>query len=133
MNINDVLGFASNLIGVGSFVFALLAWIYARRTQRDLAYERERMNQNVEVVLVLAHDNRHRELPVALRRIELTRAEVLGRLGMMQMREAGKRFSLRYLSTPEFLQQLNAAQAAKGKFTVEIPCANTEEFEQFAD
>lgn len=133
----DYLGVASNVIGIASALFALMAWLQARRTQRELAAERQRLNERIEVALILDGGNgrrlvpARRPLPVALRRAELTRAELLGRLGMLPMREAGRRFSLDYLATPSFLDDLARAQTARGAAEIVIPCSESE-FAQFA-
>ncbi len=65
-----------------------------------------------------------------LRRAELTRAEILGRLGMIPMKTKGSRFSLSYLNKPEFLAQINQIMDGSGDAVLTIPCTQ-EEFEQF--
>ena len=132
MEIMNIVGSVSDIAGFAGVFFALFAWLQARRTAKDLSRERDRLAKKIHIVLVFAHEGNERVLPVALRRGELTRAELLGRLGMMPMAEAGKRFSLRFLSTPEFLAKLEAAQEADGEFRFEIPCADAQEFNQFA-
>jgi len=130
MNLFELVGIASNLIGIAGALFALMAWRAAKRTQRELAAERARLNEPIEVALVLISGQERRELPVALRRAELTRAELLGRLGMLPMKEPGKRFSLAWLATPAFLARLAEVQAGHGRATIVIPCSEAE-FEQF--
>jgi hypothetical protein len=60
----------------------------------------------------------------------VTRAEVLGRIGMIPMKQKGQRFSLKYLSKPDFLKQINQIAAGKGENVLTISC-NKEELEQF--
>lgn len=74
--------------------------------QEEFEQEQKRQNQKVSVVLQNGSKNRL-ELPIKLRRAELTRAEILGRIGMIPMKEKGKRFSLGYLNTPDFLDDIN--------------------------
>jgi hypothetical protein len=121
---------ASDIVGVWGALFALLAWIQARRTQRELAQERARANERVEIELVLTQERRTRRLPIALRRADVSRAELLGRLGMVPMRESGRRFALTYLADPTFLAQVARVQAGEGN-VITIPCTAAE-FEQFA-
>lgn len=120
-----------NTIGFIGMFFALFAWLQARGLRDDIARERARQEQEIEIKLVLETENQEKTLPISIKRRELSRAEVLGRLGMMPMKEAGKRFALAYLSTPAFLDQIDLAQIASRPTTITIPCSNGE-FEQFA-
>lgn len=120
---------------IGSFVsilaalFSLLAWLKARRVQKDLQNEKAR--QSKKITVTLQHGGKGSlELPVELRRAELTRAEILGRLGMIPMKTKGSRFSLSYLNKPEFLAQINQIMDGSGDAVLTIPCTQ-EEFEQF--
>lgn len=128
----DYLSLSSDLIGITGAIFALLAWLQSRMLRDEIARERERMEQEVSIKMVLSGSNQEQEkiLPLNLKRRELTRAELLGRIGMIPMREPGRRFSLAYLSTPDFLSQINIAQVAGHVFTIIIPCSEVE-FNQF--
>jgi len=119
---------ASDIIGVLGGIFALLAWIQSFRIREELKHEKQRINKKVKVIL--SHGKDAIELPVELRRAELSRAEILGRIGMLPMRQKGARFSLAYLSEPEFLRRLNEVVEADGNTILTIPC-NKDEFEQF--
>lgn len=90
---------------------------------------KERQEQKISVKL----QNGARQLldlPIELCRAELTRAEILGRIGMIPMAEKGKRFTLSYLSTPDFLRQIHQVVEGNGDDVLTIPC-NEEEFKQF--
>ncbi|KAA0224696.1 hypothetical protein EDS67_22780 [candidate division KSB1 bacterium] len=119
---------------IGSFVsilaalFSLLAWLKARRVQKDLQNEKAR--QSKKITVTLQYGGQKIELPVELRRAELTRAEILGRLGMIPMKKTGARFSLSYLNKLEFQKQLNQIMDGNGDAVLTIPCTQ-EEFEQF--
>lgn len=119
------LGVAASVLGA---VFALMAWLKARKVQKEL--ETEKARQNKRITVTLQHGSQKLELPVELRRAELTRAEVLGRLGMIPMKIKGRRFSLGYLNRPEFLQQINQIIDGNRDAVLTIPCTG-EEFEQF--
>ncbi|MEA5568609.1 hypothetical protein [Anabaena sp. UHCC 0399] len=93
--------------------------------------EQEKKRQEQKISVILQSGARQRlELPVELRRAELTRAEILGRIGMIPMKVNGQRFSLDYLNTPDFLRQINRILASDGDATLMIPC-NDSEYAQF--
>lgn len=119
----------ADLVSIVGALFALLAWIQTRQVRKDLARERQRQQRKVTVVL--QHGADRLELPVELRRAELTRAEVLGRIGMLPMRTHGARFHLGYLNNPGFFRQINDIMDGTSDATLTIPCQK-EEFEQFA-
>ncbi len=125
----DWLSLVSNLIGILGAIFSLFAWIKARQIQQEIECEKKR--QNKKIFVTLQNDAEQLELPVELLRSELTRSEVLGRIGMIPMREKGKRFSIGYVNTPEFLRQINQILARDGDAVLTIPC-DPEELEQFA-
>ncbi|QPC80918.1 hypothetical protein G4Y79_14510 [Phototrophicus methaneseepsis] len=124
----ETVGIIADLIGIAGAVFAFFAWIQARQTQQELIKERKRLAK--KVIVKLNYGGQELNLPVELRRAELSRAEILGRIGMLPMREPGKRFSLEFTSTPDFLQRLNQVIDSTSEETLIIPCSK-EEFEQF--
>ncbi len=89
-----------------------------------------RASQPVTVTLCLQGDEGGREetLPLEMRRRDVTRPEILGRLGMLPMRQKG-RFAIRSLSRPEFIRSLN--RVADGKTSVLVIPVTEEELEQF--
>jgi len=124
----DELNILGSITSILSAVFALFAWLISRKTQNELQYERKR--QNKKVTVTLQYGAKQIKLPIALRRSELTRAEVLGRIGMIPMREKGKRFSIAYLNTSEFLKQINSIIENSTDEILTIPC-DEREFHQF--
>ena len=109
-------------------LFAFMGWWQSRCIRQELKRETERLNQYVTVKLVCCGNDI--ELPVELLRGELTRAELLERLGMIPMKDKGHRFSLAYLNTPNFLHEINLIKLAEGNAVLIIPC-DKDEFEQF--
>lgn len=87
--------------------------------------EQKRQEQRIKVILNIA-GKKKLELPVELRRAEFSRAEILGRIGMIPMKEKGKRFSLSYTNTTGFLQQINQILAGKEDAILTIPCDESE-------
>ena len=122
------LSLASDIVGVLGGVFALFAWIQSRRVSKQLEAEQQRKDKKIRVVLSYGGDEL--ELPVEMRRGEFTRAEVLGRIGMIPMKVAGKRFELKHLNTDEFLRRVNEITDGSEATALVIPCAKAE-FEQF--
>ncbi len=122
------LGLAADIIGIFGGIFALFAWLQARRLQKDVEHEKRRLNQKIAIVLQNGAD--YYTLKGDTRRAEITRAEVLGRLGTLPMKNKGDRYSLVYLSTAEFIQRIQKIQEGEGTDALVIPCKD-DEFEKF--
>ncbi len=116
----------ADVVGIAGALFALFAWIKARQVQQEL--EREKQRQNKKVTVVLQCGDKTIELPLEIRRAELTRAEILGRIGMIPLKkETGQeRFKLRNINTPEFFRQINQVAAGDGDGILTIPCTDDE-------
>ena len=125
----EYLGTIADVIGVVGAIFATLAWLNTRRAAARLRREEERLSAPVFVCLVSGNDRKI--LPLELTRAELSRAELLGRIGMVPVKPARERFTLSSLATPVFLRKLREAQQGTGSVTIEIPCTQNE-IEQFA-
>jgi hypothetical protein len=128
MNYLDILGLVADTIGIFGAGFAFYAAIQARQIRK--AQELEQQRQNKKVTVLLKYGDALHRLPVELRRADLTRAEILGRIGMIPMKQKGERFSLSHLNTPEFLKHINQIVEGTGDADLIIPCTR-EEFEQF--
>lgn len=128
------LAIAADICGVLGALFALYAGVNTYLLQKKITQEQERLDKKIKVIL--QYGEKSFELPVELRRAELTRSEILGRLGMIPIK-AGKelkpqqpRFSLRYTNKPEFWRQIDNITASDGEHIITIPCSE-EEFNQF--
>ena len=139
MNLSDVValcngtfhfGFVADVLSVVGSAFALFGWLQAKANNKQITREQERMNSRIKVILMENVSKRQIVLPVHLRRLELTRAELLGRMGMIPMKNKNNRFALSYLHTASFLQELNRIQASNKEEDLIIPCSS-EEIEQF--
>lgn len=88
----SLISFIGDMASIGGAIFALLAWVKAKKIQENLDLERKR--QNKKVTVSLHYGSKQLKLPVDLRRAELTRAEVLGRLGLIPMKKKARDFQL---------------------------------------
>ncbi len=112
-----LLNIASNLFSV-AILFFILEFSSKKKTE----------HQNEKISVVLTHGSKEFLLAAELRRAECTRAEVLGRLGMMK-KNNGQRFSIAHLGTSTFFGHVN--DIAEGVSTrLSIPCSE-EELAQF--
>ncbi|MFH1235936.1 MAG: hypothetical protein V1685_03285 [Parcubacteria group bacterium] len=122
MGILEVVGHVSNMAGaIGGIVAAI-------GVAKMLASQRKQAGK-VEVRLVLPGEDRSVVLPLELLRRDVSRAELLGRIGMLPMRNKGARFSIRAFSTSAFMRALNEVVEGQTS-TLQIP-ATSEELEQF--
>ena len=123
-------GFFADVLSVVGTVFAFFGWLQAKANNKQMTREQERMNSRIKVMLRENTTKRQIVLPVHLRRLEVTRAELLGRIGMIPMKNKSNRFALNYLHTASFLEELNRIQASNQEEKLIIPCSS-EEIEQF--
>ncbi|MCC6299414.1 MAG: hypothetical protein IT314_08950 [Anaerolineales bacterium] len=125
-NIADVVGLLGAIIGAGTLVNTILI-------RRHEQHEQERLDEKVELILKEKSGKAIIKLPGQMRRGEVTRAEVLGWVGMLPMvkEKQGKRFDIAYTNSAEFLSQLSDVQTGNGNVTFEIECT-AEELRQFA-
>lgn len=118
----EVLGRVDNVAGVFAAIVSAAIWLRMRNAEQKL-------QEDVRVLLRLQGEGREIDLPLALKRRDLGRAELLGRLGMLPMRQKGARFALRALATPAFMRALNDVVEGKTS-TLVVPCT-AEEIDQF--
>ncbi len=125
-------GDIADIIGVLSAIFALFAWGNTIRIRQDQKREQDRLSQKVRLTLKAKDTEEFIELPGEMRRAEVTRAEVLGWVGMLPMMESkkGKRFDIAYTNSADFLRQLSEVQTGNGDVVFIIQCTK-EELNQF--
>jgi len=122
----------ADAIGVITAVFALWGWANTAFLRRQIAdAERRRL---AAIRVVLKSPTREIELPLAMVRADLSRAELLGRIGMLPLAPAaaqaqGGRFRLRAMGRPEFLVTLAAVQ--RGERDELVISADEAEIDQF--
>ncbi len=114
-------GFFADVLSVVGSVFAFFAWLQAKINSKQITKEKERMNSRIRVILKENVSQRQIVLPVHLRRLELTRAELLGRIGMIPRKNKSEFFVLSYLNSSSFFQELNRIQASDQEEDLVIP------------
>jgi hypothetical protein len=133
------LSFVADLVSIIGIIFTIWQLFKTRadtqRIQQELEYERSRNKRTITIILEYVPElenelPRRNVLPFTLRRSELTRAEVLGRLSMAQVNQSG-RFDLKYLQDKKFLDRINQIADGDGDDALVIP-VNREEFDRFA-
>lgn len=120
----DWLNSIGSIASITGTIFAAMAWIYSRNVAKKL--DNEKTIKSRKIAVVLQHGAEKIELPVELRRSELTRAEILGRIGMLPLKNKNTHFNLGYLNTVEFLDQVNKINQAENEGLLTIPCTKTE-------
>lgn len=125
----DSIGLIADLIGIIGAVVATLAWLKSRQIDKMLANEKNRQNRKIKVILSV-HGKGKYDLPSKIRRADLSRQEVLGRLGMIPTVNPKQRFSISYLNNPRFIDELNqlAEASSDGTLVIEV---TPEELTQF--
>lgn len=123
----------ADIIGVAGAFFAGFAWYKTRQLQRVWKREEERLDKKVKVIL--KGPTEHIRLAFDLRRRETTRAEILGRIGMIPLLPLpdGKpktRFEIDYTNTEEFLKRMYEIIDGKDDEEFIIIC-EPKEIEQF--
>jgi hypothetical protein len=130
---NEAFGFGSNLLQYLTALPSIGAFFYAMAISSRQKEAAECQKEMVEIQLRLTEGEERScfILPFRIMRGEISRAEILGLLGMVEMtpQKKGQRYSIKALSSPEFLEQVYRVKAGNG-FTLEIPCT-AEEIAQF--
>lgn len=116
----EAIGAIADILGViGFFIapFSIGGWLQARRVNRRLDAEEKRLSQMITIIL--KSGSKQHELPAPIQRRFLTRAELLGRLGMVRP-EIRMTYSL---NKKEFFKDLDAVINGKEAMTliIDIP------------
>ena len=118
----EVIGQVSNLAGAIGGIIAAFGVIKMLAAQR-------RQAENVVVALRLEGEEGTIDLPLEMLRRDVSRAELLGRIGMLPMRQKGARVAIRSLSTPAFMRAVN--EVVEGRISTLVIPATSGEIEQF--
>jgi hypothetical protein len=117
MEILDIISLVADIIAILGIPFT--AWRLGAAM-----WEKHRLDQTVTVKIV----NGQKEYPLTMQRRDVTRGELLGRIGMTQ---GEKRFAIRHLNTSDFLQNVkNIYEGGKRHSVLMIPVTD-DEYRQF--
>lgn len=125
----SAIDYVSGILALLAAISSVAAWMQGIANRNALSKERERQNAAIGIKLV-SEDGRSRLLDLEMIRAEVSRAEVLGRLGMLPMASKGQRFSIAWLSSKEFLQELARIRDGAGSDMIRIK-VSASEFDQF--
>ena len=126
----------SNIADIIGILSAVLAAIFSIKTNIELRKEKKRLNGKINIVLKQQNDGKTYQLPVGMTRDELSRAEILGRLGMIPIDDKKKitlqqpRYAIDHVNTEEFLTMIDKIRNGDGDSILEIECSE-KEFAQF--
>lgn len=122
------LGWLANLAEL--IGFAVLIWTFIN--VRILRTEQREGNKKITLLLeVEGQPSRSYTVPGTIRRKDFSRAEIMGRLGMIPRKNNTPNFVLGYVQkNPKFLLRIERIYEAKKDITMTIPCS-PEEFDQF--
>ncbi len=126
-NWQGVVGTVAGVIGAIVSIFVLFK---SRKIESFLEKEKARLNEKIRMILKQG-DNEY-ILP-DLRRQDVTRSEIQGRLGVIPMKVKGKRYSIEFTNSSEFYRQIDLVSEGSnesGHSSLTITCTN-EEFAQF--
>lgn len=122
MSLLEIIGHVSNMAGAIGGVVAAIGIVTMRRAQK-------RQEENIVVRMLDKDGDRMVPIPLQLLRRDVSRAELLGRIGMLPMQQKGARFSIRYMSTPAFMTAIN--NVVRGDNDILTILVTREEIEQF--
>lgn len=125
----SLIDYVSGILALLAAISSVAAWMQSIANRNALSSEKERQNAAIGIKLV-SEDGRSRLLDLEMIRAEVSRAEVLGRLGMLPMASKGQRFSIAWLSSKEFLQELARIRDGAGSDMIRIK-VSASEFDQF--
>ena len=128
-----ILGFVGHILPEGtvqSILINLCSELFAVAVLFFL-FEREKIKRACEEIFIVLKDGGEEVwFPVPLLRSQFSRNEVLGVVGMIPMKEQGKRFTIKHTSDPEFLLDVNRISEGDTDGKIYIRCTK-KEMEQF--
>jgi len=120
------LEFMANLLGVVSVAVSSAVFVKMKLDER-------KANKIVSIKLVLVDGSYEVALPLPMLRKDISRAEILGRLGMIPINPkkalSQRGFVIKSMASPAFIEDIIAVQLGKAD-TIKILCTK-EEIEQF--
>jgi len=124
----DQLGWLANLAELLGFVVLLITLL----SVHVLRAEQREGNKKITLLLeVEGQPSRSYPVPGTIRRKDFSRAEIMGRLGMIPRKDkTASQFNLGYVRNPKFLADIERIYELKADVIMTIPCSSSE-YEQF--
>lgn len=124
------IGIVVDTITLGLLAVQFREW---RRLLREQQHDAHLPDGGIDIVLRERGGRRSYTLPLPLRRRDVTRSEVMGRIGCIPRHEPSKNYTIRYTNSFAFVQQiLNFEDPAyNGPRRIEVWCSPGREMEQF--
>lgn len=120
------------IIGIVGMIFSLLAWRKSKKVEDFLEKEKERANESIKFILSDGKDEY--EILPSLRRREVSRGEIQGRLGTIPRKdEKSPIYKIKYTSEREYYEQIDKIMNGsneQGNKKLVVKCTQPE-FEQF--
>ena len=108
--ISLIIGF----IGIWGVWITWKAWKKTQNIEKFLEEQKERENEKVQILLT--DGKLEYELKPSLRRREVFRSEIQGRLGTIPLKDKEERaYKVAYLNNPEFFEQIDVIQNGSNK------------------
>ena len=123
---NETIRLIAAYVSILGGIIASITLLNTIRILRNAKEEKKRLKQKVIITLKNYDKNKEIVLPGTLIKAEFLRSEILGRIGMIPMREKNKRFEIKYINSKEFIEQLDEIKESKTKNELIIPCSITE-------
>ena len=123
-------GVVGTIFGVLGTIVSIFVLLKSRKIDKFLEKEKERLTERV--TFILKDGNREKSLPF-LRRQEVVRGEIQGRLGTIPMVIKGNRYSIEFTNSLEFYEQIDKiyeGSNSSGDSNLIIKCTK-DEFDQF--
>ena len=92
------------LLGILGTYYSWNAWSESKRTQQLLEKEEARKNEKIKVVLT---DGKNEHILPPIRRRDISRSEIQGRLGVIPMKAKGERYSIEFTNSSDFYRQID--------------------------
>lgn len=104
-----------------------------QRLRQEAKREADLQNTGIDIVLRERGGRRSYTLPLPLRRRDVTRSEVMGRIGCIPRHDPSKSYTIRYTNSFAFVQQiLNFENLTyTGPRRIEVWCSSGIEMDQF--
>lgn len=123
-------GLIGTIIGIIGTIFGWKAWQKSKEVENLIEREKARLNEKIKMIL---KQGENEYILPTLRRQDVMRSEIQGRLGVIPMKIKGKRYAIEFTNSSEFYRQIDLVSEGSnelGNSSLIIDCT-AEEFAQF--